>query len=344
LEEVTVALKRVAEKQRSEIERLRKQLAATSKAKDVASEAAANFAKAAAASAASSAANATAALGAHPPPVPGGGASAAALAMQEEKYHETAKALKQAKAEVKLLKDRIIALETPLPGTLTSGGGSGGGSDKASAAKIAAAESEVRRLDAEAKRAAAEAKSLKARCEALEKSLRDTGNAKQIPPALPVVSAAPLSTSSVDQTPIKSSVLMSSSSTQSNTGGGKTQQQSEKDAALGSTTNMAERAKSRIASSSSSDLEHTQQQSSLSSALTKAPGTAIASATSLSSSNDLRDRVSQLERENAELRSELSAFDLDFFEEIEDLKFKYAEAAKKCRAFDEYVRINPPRH
>ena len=36
--------------------------------------------------------------------------------------------------------------------------------------------------------------------------------------------------------------------------------------------------------------------------------------------------------------------DLDFFEEIEDLKFKYAEAAKKCRAFDEYVRINPPRH
>jgi hypothetical protein len=116
LEEVTVALKRVAEKQRSEIERLRKQLAATSKAKDVASEAAANFAKAAAASAASSAANATAALGAHPPPVPGGGgggASAAALAMQEEKYHETAKALKQAKAEVKLLKDRIIALETP---------------------------------------------------------------------------------------------------------------------------------------------------------------------------------------------------------------------------------------
>jgi chromosome segregation ATPase len=348
LEEVTVALKRVAEKQRSEIERLRKQLAATSKAKDVASEAAANFAKAAATSAASSAANATAALGAHPPPVPGGGgggASAAALAMQEEKYHETAKALKQAKAEVKLLKDRIIALETPLPGTLTSGSGSGGGSDKASAAKIAAAESEVRRLDAEAKRAAAEAKSLKARCEALEKSLRDTGNAKQIPPALPAVSAAPLATSSVEQTPIKSSVLTSSSSTQSNTGGGKTQQQSEKDAALGSTTNMAERAKSRIASSSStSDLEHTQQQSSSSSALTKAPGTAIASATSSSSSNDLRDRVSQLERENAELRSELSAFDLDFFEEIEDLKFKYAEAAKKCRAFDEYVRINPPRH
>ena len=126
-----------------------------------------------------------------------------------------------------------------------------------------------------------------------------------------------------------------------------TQQQSEKDAALGSTSSLAERAKSRIASSSSSssDQESSQPQSSL--ALSKAPGstmTAGSSSSSSSSSNDLRDRVSQLERENSELRSELSAFDLDFFEEIEDLKFKYAEAAKKCRAFDEYVRINPPRH
>ena len=353
LEEVTVALKRVAEKQRSEIERLRKQLAATNKAKDVASEAAANFAKAAAASAASSAANATAALGAHPPPVPGsggggGGASAAALAMQEEKYHETAKALKQAKSEVKLLKDRIVALETPLPGSM----GGGAGVDKAAAVKIAAAESEVRRLDAEAKRSAAEAKSLKARCDALEKSLRDTGNAKQIPPAIPNIAAAQgsiESSSSTSSTQAKSSVLASSSSTQSNTatatGGGKmtTQQQSEKDAALGSTSSMAERAKSRIASSSSSSDQESSSQPQSSLALSKAPGSTMTAGSS-SSSNDLRDRVSQLERENSELRSELSAFDLDFFEEIEDLKFKYAEAAKKCRAFDEYVRINPPRH
>jgi chromosome segregation ATPase len=351
LEEVTVALKRVAEKQRAEIERLRKQLAATNKAKDVASEAAASFAKAAAASAASSAANA-AALGAHPPPIPGtsSSSSSSSIALQEEKYNDTARALKQAKAEVKLLKDRIVALETPLPGSSVSyssnnnaASSSSSSSDRASATKLAAAESEVRRLDSEAKKAIAETKALKTRCEMLEKSLRETGNAKQIPPALPST------TSTIEQSASSTkSILTSSSTSLSNTITSK-QAQADKDnisaaAALSSTSTMAERAKSRITSTSQPE----QQQQQLDQERSQQQSMAL-SKTSSTTNNDIgnkdRDsRISQLEKENAELRSELSAFDLDFFEEIEDLKFKYAEAAKKCRAFDEYVRINPPRH
>jgi hypothetical protein len=37
----------------------------------------------------------------------------------------------------------------------------------------------------------------------------------------------------------------------------------------------------------------------------------------------------KLKQENANLAKELQAFDLDFFEEIEDLKFKYNEAVGK---------------
>jgi hypothetical protein len=54
--------------------------------------------------------------------------------------------------------------------------------------------------------------------------------------------------------------------------------------------------------------------------------------------SELAARVSALERENADLRGELDAFDIEFFEEIEDLKHRYAEATRKCKAFDEYVR------
>ncbi len=53
-------------------------------------------------------------------------------------------------------------------------------------------------------------------------------------------------------------------------------------------------------------------------------------------------KVSRLERENAELRAEIDAFDASFFEELEDLKHGYAEASKKCKAFDEYVKLYPP--
>lgn len=46
-----------------------------------------------------------------------------------------------------------------------------------------------------------------------------------------------------------------------------------------------------------------------------------------------------LETENASLRKELEAFDLEFFEDLEDLKYKYQEAALRCRAFDEHLAV-----
>lgn len=48
----------------------------------------------------------------------------------------------------------------------------------------------------------------------------------------------------------------------------------------------------------------------------------------------LRKEMDRLQEENQKLMSELSAFDLDFFEEIEDLKFKYAEACRKLEMFE----------
>ena len=54
------------------------------------------------------------------------------------------------------------------------------------------------------------------------------------------------------------------------------------------------------------------------------------------------EKALQLERENRRLReendklsTELQAFDLEFFEEIEDLKYKYSEATKKLRRYEE---------
>ena len=41
--------------------------------------------------------------------------------------------------------------------------------------------------------------------------------------------------------------------------------------------------------------------------------------------------VKKLREENKGLQKELSAFDLDFFEEIEDLKYKYNRAQQKLR-------------
>ena len=45
-------------------------------------------------------------------------------------------------------------------------------------------------------------------------------------------------------------------------------------------------------------------------------------------------RIKQLEEENDKLRQELSAFDMDFFEEIETLKYAHAEALKKLRVYE----------
>ena len=45
-------------------------------------------------------------------------------------------------------------------------------------------------------------------------------------------------------------------------------------------------------------------------------------------------KIHQLNIENTMLKNELSAFTLEFFEEIEDLKFNYSEAKEKI-AFHE---------
>ena len=44
--------------------------------------------------------------------------------------------------------------------------------------------------------------------------------------------------------------------------------------------------------------------------------------------------TARLREENEKLRQELSAFDLDFFEEIENLKYAHSEAVKKLRVYE----------
>ena len=52
------------------------------------------------------------------------------------------------------------------------------------------------------------------------------------------------------------------------------------------------------------------------------------------SAGDSAAEARKLREENSKLREELSAFDLDFFEEIEDLKFKYAEAMRRLQQYE----------
>lgn len=48
----------------------------------------------------------------------------------------------------------------------------------------------------------------------------------------------------------------------------------------------------------------------------------------------LSDENRRLKEENTKLNKELQAFDLDFFEEIEDLKFKYNQAVRKLEMYE----------
>lgn len=48
--------------------------------------------------------------------------------------------------------------------------------------------------------------------------------------------------------------------------------------------------------------------------------------------------LSRLREENKKLKEELSAFDLDFFEEIENLKFAHAEAVRKLKQYEQPQR------
>jgi len=50
--------------------------------------------------------------------------------------------------------------------------------------------------------------------------------------------------------------------------------------------------------------------------------------------NNNSAEVKRLKEENERLRQELSAFDLDFFEEIENLKFAHAEAIRKLKVYE----------
>lgn len=52
---------------------------------------------------------------------------------------------------------------------------------------------------------------------------------------------------------------------------------------------------------------------------------------------DLQAQVLELEDENTKLTNELAAFDEDFFEEIEDLKYKYAQAVRDKRQLEKLL-------
>ena len=54
--------------------------------------------------------------------------------------------------------------------------------------------------------------------------------------------------------------------------------------------------------------------------------------TATASNNNIE--IKRLKEENERLRQELSAFDLDFFEEIENLKFAHAEAIRKLKVYE----------
>lgn len=49
----------------------------------------------------------------------------------------------------------------------------------------------------------------------------------------------------------------------------------------------------------------------------------------------LEEENQRLKEENEKLSTELQAFDLEFFEEIEDLKYKYSEASRKLRHYEQ---------
>ena len=68
-----------------------------------------------------------------------------------------------------------------------------------------------------------------------------------------------------------------------------------------------------------------------------APGQTFPAPTGVSAGVDgpqQQVEIRRLREENEKLRQELSAFDMDFFEEIENLKYAHAEAVKKLRVYE----------
>lgn len=338
LEEVITALKRVTEKQKSEIDRLRKQVTASGHAKAAAAaDAAANATAIAMASKEGARSSAVA------PTLPTTGASELA---------ESARALRLARAEIAQLKERLSSLQgvtgagkSSSTANLDTGHSSsssaavgGAAGDKAAAeqlrTRLQAAESEGRRLASEVEALRLRSKQAEEREAVMEKKLRETGNASSIPAALPPA-PAPTAPSAAAPAPPP---LESARSARSSASGGLLKSSI---ASIGAAALAAKRAQSAttttsgkppaasgstVAGASSTTTTST---AAASSALVSArsDGTSNEPSTtavdlSLASPSDLKHRVSTLERENAELREELSAFDLDFFEEIEDLKYK----------------------
>uniref|UniRef100_K3WSN7 Uncharacterized protein n=1 Tax=Globisporangium ultimum (strain ATCC 200006 / CBS 805.95 / DAOM BR144) TaxID=431595 RepID=K3WSN7_GLOUD len=54
---------------------------------------------------------------------------------------------------------------------------------------------------------------------------------------------------------------------------------------------------------------------------------------------ELEAHIEALEEENAKLQNELAAFDEEFFEEIEDLKYKYAQAVREKQQLEKRIRL-----
>ena len=64
----------------------------------------------------------------------------------------------------------------------------------------------------------------------------------------------------------------------------------------------------------------------------------VGGSTNLAGTQQLQSEVSRLKGENEKLKQELSAFDLDFFEEIENLKFAHAQAVRKIKMYEQQIQ------
>ena len=49
--------------------------------------------------------------------------------------------------------------------------------------------------------------------------------------------------------------------------------------------------------------------------------------------------ISELREENDALKNELSAFDMSFFDEIEDLKFREKRASELCTLYEQKIKV-----
>lgn len=275
LEDLSMALKRVTDNQRNEIDRLRKQLVAAGNARDSALTAAAS---AAAASAQASAIREMVvkeqALGSS------SAVQNAELALKTaEEATELLKQLRASKAEVARLKEKLRAVEPGVPAgdgkavmeNLRKNASRAESDLKTLKARYSALERHAQSLTSEVHALREREVALVARAKSMEARLMETGNGAFVPPP---VAAGPAHTVTHLNVPASTA-----------------------SAALAGRAGSSARRGSGTGSV----------------ALGVDAGTAA---------EELRAKVIVLEQENADLKNELAAFDLEFFEEIEDLKYK----------------------